>query len=150
MLLTGTFNRTLDEKQRLAIPKRLREAMGCQDGGILYIALGTDCSLTIYTEQAFSRLAEKLAQASPARQDVRAFSRLFYAQAQQLELDSQGRILIPAELASLTGFSKEVVLIGVRDHLELWAADQWKSYLSAKQPHYDEIAETAFAEKLGG
>jgi MraZ protein len=146
MLLTGTFSRALDDKQRLAIPKRLREAMECQTGGVLYIAPGTDRSLAIYNEQAFSRLAEKLALASPARQDVRAFLRLFYAQAQQVELDSQGRARIPTELASLAGLEKEIVLLGVQDHLEVWSAVHWQNYLSQKQPHYDEIAETAFSD----
>jgi MraZ protein len=147
MLLTGTFSRTVDEKLRLAIPKRLRDAMQCHSGGVLYVAPGTDRSLAIYGEQAFSRLAEKLAQASPAREDVRAFLRLFYAQAQQVELDSQGRVRIPSELAALAGLEKEVVLLGVQDHLEVWSAGQWQNYLAQKQLHYDEIAETAFDGK---
>jgi MraZ protein len=144
MLLTGTFSRVLDEKFRLAIPKRLRDALECHSGGVLYVAPGTDCSLAIYNERAFSCLAEKLALASPARQDVRTFLRLFYAQAQQVELDSQGRVRVPPELASLVGLKKEIVLLGVQDHLEVWSEDQWKNYLAQKQPHYDEIAETAF------
>jgi MraZ protein len=146
MLLTGTFSRTVDEKMRLAIPKRLRDALECRTGEVLYVAPGTDRSLAIYGEKAFSALAGKLAQASPARQDVRAFLRLFYAQAQQVEVDSQGRVRIPAELAALGELEKEVVLLGVQDHLEIWSAEQWKNYLGQKQPHYDEIAETAFGE----
>jgi MraZ protein len=145
MLLTGSYSRAVDEKLRLAIPKRLRDAMQCHDGGVLYVTPGTDRSLAVYGEQAFTRLAEKLAQASPAQQEVRAFLRLFYAQAQLVELDSQGRIRIPSELATLAGLDKEIVLLGVQDHLELWAADRWRNYLSQKQSHYDEIAETAFA-----
>ena len=101
MLLTGTFNRLVDEKLRVAIPKRLRDAMKCPVRGVLYIAPGTDRSLGIYSEEAFSQLAERLSQASPTRQDVRAFLRLFYAQAQRVELDRQGRLRIPPELAQL-------------------------------------------------
>ena len=70
--------------------------------------------------------------------------RLFYARAQQVEVDRQGRIRVPTELAELTGLGKEAMLLGVQDHLELWAADRWKTYLSEKQQHYDEIAEAAF------
>ena len=65
MLLTGSFNRSLDEKLRLAIPKRLRDAMDCPEGGALFLAPGTDVSLAIYSEEAFGRLAERLAQVSP-------------------------------------------------------------------------------------
>ncbi len=143
MLLTGTFNRLVDEKQRVAIPKRLREAMKCPIKGVVYIAPGTDRSIGIYSEEAFSQLAERLAQASPTRQDVRAFLRLFYAQAQRVELDRQGRVRIPLELAQIAGLDKEVVLLGVQNHLELWTAERWQGYMAEKQTQYDEIAEKA-------
>lgn len=144
MFLTGTFARSIDEKLRVAIPKPLRAAMECPEGGGLYVAPGTDESLAVYTEEAFSRLAQGWAGVSPTRKDVRAFTRLFYARAQRVEVDSQGRIRIPKELAELARLEKEVVLLGVQDHLELWAADRWRSYLAEKQTHYDEIAETAW------
>jgi MraZ protein len=143
MLLTGTFNRLVDEKGRIAIPKRLRDAMKCGLRGVLYVTPGTDRSLGIYTEEAFSQLADRLALVSPTHQDVRAFLRLFYAQAQRIELDRQGRLRIPPELVQLARLDKEVVLLGVQNHLELWAADQWRQYFTDKQIHYDEIAEKA-------
>jgi MraZ protein len=144
MLLTGSFARVLDDKQRVAIPKRLREAMSLPDGGALYLAPGTDQSLGLYTESAFAGLAARLEQVSPTRHDVRAFLRLFYARAQRVELDNQGRVRIPQELAVLAQLEKDVVLLAVQDHLELWSADLWQRYLDQKQDHYDEIAETAF------
>jgi len=144
MLLTGTFGRSIDEKLRVAIPKSVRVALECPEGGGLYIAPGTDESLTLYTEEAFGRLAERLAGVSPTKQDVRAFVRLFFAQAQRVELDAQGRVRIPQELAELVRLEKEVVLLGVQDHVEIWPAKRWKAYLAEKQPHYDDIAEAAF------
>jgi MraZ protein len=146
MLLTGTFARSIDEKLRVAIPKRLRETLGCPMGGNLYVAPGTDGSLAIYTEEAFAQWGERLKTAPPTQRDVRAFTRLFYAQAQRVELDRQGRIRLPAELAALARLGKDAVLLGVQDHLELWAAEQWKRYLAEQQARYDEIAEAA----LGG
>ena len=150
MLLTGTFNRLVDEKQRVAIPKRLRDAMKCLVRGVLYITPGMDGSLGIYSEEAFAQLAERLSQASPTQQDVRAFLRLFYAQAQRVELDRQGRLRIPPELVQLARLNKEVVLLGVQNHLELWATDQWQKYIADKQTHYDEIAERALEAKVLG
>ena len=144
MLLTGTFSRSIDEKLRVTIPKRLRETLECSRGGRLFVAPGTDRSLAIYTHEAFGHLADRLAQASPTGQEVRAFTRLFYARAQSVELDGQGRIRIPADLAELSGLSKEAVLLGVQDHLELWPADRWESYLAEMQADYDRIAEAAF------
>ena len=144
MLLTGAFSRSIDEKLRVAIPKGLREALNCDRQRALYIAPGTDQSLAVYTEETFARLADRLAQASPTRQDVRTFNRLLYARAQRVELDSQGRVRIPPELAELARLDREVVLLGVQDHVEVWAAERWKSYLAERQSHYDEIAEAAF------
>lgn len=144
MLLTGTFSRSIDQKSRVAIPKRLREALGSARGGILYIAPSTDRSLAIYTEESFGQLAERLKRSSPTEQHVRAFTRLFFAAAQQVEIDAQGRIRIPSELVELAALEKEVILLGVQDHLELWSAERWRTYLADKQARFDEIAEAAF------
>jgi MraZ protein len=144
MLLTGTFSRAVDEKLRVAIPKPLREALGTLAQGALYVTPGTDGSLALYTEESLAALAERLSQASPNAQDVRAFGRLFYARAQAAELDGQGRVRVPAELAALAGLSKEAVLIGVQDHLELWDRARWEQYVAQKQSQYDQIAEAAF------
>jgi MraZ protein len=144
MLLTGSFSRAIDEKQRIAIPKRIREELLRGDGHLLYVAPGTDGSLALYTGDIFASLAARLAAASPAEEDVRAFSRLFYSQAQSVEFDTQGRIRIPAELAQLARLERDVVLLGVYDHLELWNRARWEKYLAERQSRYDQIAEAAF------
>jgi MraZ protein len=77
MLLTGTFLRSLDEKLRFSLPKSVRDTLGRDPEPVLYLAPGTDGSLALYPEQAFSQLAEQLAGTSPTAQDVRTFSRLF-------------------------------------------------------------------------
>lgn len=144
MLLTGTFHRSVDEKQRVAIPKRIRAALGERENSLLYVAPGTDGSLALYTKEGFQQLARRLSGASPTGPNVRAFSRLFYARAQCVEMDRQGRIRVPPELAQLAGLTKEAVLVGVGDHLELWDRIRWEAYSKEKQAHYDEIAEQAF------
>ena len=85
-----------------------------------------------------------MAAVSPTGPDVRAFARLFYAQAQQLEIDQQGRIRIPPELAKFAGLSREAMLLGVQDHLEIWDRGAWEAYVTERQPRYDQIAEAAF------
>lgn len=144
MLLTGTFSRAIDEKLRVAIPKPLREALGPGAKATLYVTPGTDGSLALYTEDSLAALAERLAEASPNAQDVRAFSRLFYARAQAVELDGQGRVRIPPELAALAGLGREAVLVGVHDHLELWERRRWEQYVAQRQNQFDQIAEAAF------
>lgn len=144
MLLTGTYARSVDEKQRLAIPKPLREALAEAAPGPLYLTPGTDGSIWLFAEQALKRLAERLANASPTREDVRAFNRLFYARATPVELDGQGRIRIPAELSRWGAISGDAVLIGVQEHVEIWEPKLWDEYLHARQQRFDAIAEAAF------
>ena len=154
MLLTGTFKRSVDEKHRVAIPKKLRSAFSTKgttspaddsnSKASLFIAPGTDGSLAIYTEESFSRLADKLAAGSPTAQDKRAYSRMFYARAQRLELDSQGRIRIDPELVQLAELQSECVLVGVGDRLELWDAKRWETYQAEQQTKFDQLAENAF------
>jgi len=146
MLLTGTFVRTIDDKQRIAVPKPVRDSLGFPCQKVLYLAPGTDSCIQLYPEDVFMDLAAQLGRASPTGQDVRAFSRMFYAQAQRVEIDRQGRLRVPVELAEFGRLAREVVLLGVRDHLELWNRDQWSSYLAETQPRYDEIAENAFGQ----
>jgi len=148
MLLTGTFVRSIDEKLRLAIPKQLREALGSAAEATLYITPHTDGSLAIYTEDSLSQVAAHLSAASPAGQDVRDFSRLFYARAQPAEIDDQGRIRIPAELGALAGLGREAVLLGVQNHMELWDKKHWDDYLAKRQERFDQIAEAAFTGRL--
>jgi MraZ protein len=151
MLLTGCFNRALDEKLRVAIPKRVRTALGCPEGqpGAVYVAPGMDDSLEIYSEAAFERWAERLSGVSPTRPDVRAFARLFFGETERVELDAQGRVRIPPNLATAAHLQKDVVLLGVRDHLELWATERWQAYRQAKRENYDGIAEAAFGDGRG-
>ncbi|HWA97070.1 MAG TPA: division/cell wall cluster transcriptional repressor MraZ [Pirellulales bacterium] len=144
MLFTGTFPRAMDEKSRIAIPKRIRDALSLSKNAVLYITRGTDSSLAIYTEEGLGRLAERLASASPTQHDVRTFSRLFYAQAEPVDVDGQGRMRIPSALATQAELGNDVVLVGVHDHLELWNRDRWNQYLTEQSPQYDELAERAF------
>ncbi|QDU97857.1 division/cell wall cluster transcriptional repressor MraZ [Lignipirellula cremea] len=148
MLLTGKYFRSLDDKGRTPLPKPLRDALGHPDRGLLYLAPGSDGSLTAYPEDTFATFADQLAQRSPTQQDVRDFGRLFYAQVQPVEIDRQGRIRIPSDLVQLAQLTKEIVLLGVRDHLEIWNVSRWENYLAEKSLRFDQIAENAFKNPL--
>ena len=89
-------------------------------------------------------MVEESASDECGNQDARAFQRLFYAQAQHVEFDSQGRIRIPAELLEWAKMGNEVVLIGVQDHMELWDKNAWTEYLAKKLPSYDELADKVY------
>lgn len=144
MLLTGTFLRSMDEKQRVALPKRVREDLESQLSTGLFLTPWNDESLALYTEETLTTLAARLSAASPTSGEVRAFGRLFYARAERVELDDQGRFRIPAALVKLAGLEREVTLVGVQDHLEIWNRERWEAYLAGKMSDYDRIAEQAF------
>jgi len=144
MVLTGTFERTLDDKLRLALPRTVREAL--RGSKQLVLTPGTDGSLSLFGDGAFANLAERLATRSPTGREVRAFSRLLYAQSHSVEIDAQGRIRLPSELASLANLDGSVMVLGVGDHVELWNKSRWESYFSEVQQQYDQLAETALSE----
>lgn len=145
MPLTGNFKRSIDDKQRITIPKDLRTALGESVGEVFYVTPGTDGSLAVYDQASFQRVASRLDSAPPTERDVRAFSRLFYAQAHRIEIDRQSRLRVPQQLANWAGLTKEAVLIGAGDHMELWDSAKWEAYATEKQPHYDQLAEAAFS-----
>ncbi|MBI1313758.1 division/cell wall cluster transcriptional repressor MraZ [bacterium] len=146
MTLTGTWPRSLDEKGRLAVPSRLRADLGGDDLKALFIAPWTDMSLAIFTPTAFDALSARMSDKSAAKLDVRSYMRLFYGQAEKLDLDAQGRLRIPERLKALAELQREVVLLGVSDHLELWDRTRWDEYVAKLSPQFDEIAEQAYED----
>ncbi len=142
MLLTGTYSRTLDEKKRLVFPKRVREQLNEPER--LFVTPGPDQSLWLYAQASLERQAEKIDQAPATDAEARVFRRLYFAQTEAVDVDRNGRILIPERLVQFAALKHEVVLIGVRDHLELWDGERWQQYLAQHAPRFDAVAEGAF------
>jgi MraZ protein len=142
MLLTGTHPRTLDDKKRIALPKRVRELL--QEPTTLFVTPGPDQSLWLYTQIGLEELSGKLDQAPATDAEARVFRRLYFAQTEAVDVDRNGRILVPERLAQFAELKREVVLLGVRDHLELWDAERWRQYLAQNAPRFDAVAESAF------
>jgi MraZ protein len=146
MLLTGTYARTLDDKKRLGLPKRLREQL--QEPTTLYVTPGPDVCLWLFTQDGLEHLAAKLDQSPATDAEARVFRRLYFAQTEAVDVDRSGRILVPDRLVLFAGLQHEVVLIGVRDHLELWDSGRWQQYLTQNAPRFDAVAEGAFRKDL--
>tara|TARA_R110002095_G_scaffold202369_2_gene183946 strand:- start:1224 stop:1709 length:486 start_codon:yes stop_codon:yes gene_type:complete len=148
MALTGTFNKILDGKRRLAIPKRLKEELVDQDFTQIYIAPGTASVLLLYSEKGFEQQAQRLTEYSKNGPEAAKYLRLYYAQAEKVEVDSQGRICIPERLTELARLEpkQEVVLIGVQNHAEIWSSERWDHYLNQHGPNFDEMATEAFGQ----
>jgi MraZ protein len=142
MLLTGTHPRTLDDKKRMGLPKRVREQLG--DPESLFLTPGPDQCLWLYSQVGLESLSTRLDQTPATDAEARVFRRLFFAQTEAVDIDRAGRILIGERLARFAGITREAVLIGVRDHLELWDAERWRAYEAEHAPRFDAVAENAF------
>lgn len=145
MAITGTHLRTLDEKLRLAVPKRFRDSLAQADETTLFVAPETDRSLGVFGRSVFERRATRLAEASGPPGEVRNYMRLYYSQAEEVEIDSQGRIRIPERLAAFAQLRQEVVLLGVHDHVEIWDKSQWDQFLTSHSEQFDRLATQAFS-----
>jgi MraZ protein len=142
MLLTGTHVRTLDDKKRLALPKRIREQLG--EAKKLYVTPGPDQCLWIFTQGGLEKLSERLDQSSATDADARVFRRLFFSKVEEADIDGSGRILIPEGLAAMGNLQRDVVLIGIQQHLELWDNQRWQQYQAEHGSRFDAVAEGAF------
>lgn len=136
MPLTGTYQRTLDDKRRLAVPKRLRDDFGEVDLDSLYVAPGTDRCLVLYSPGAFANLGSRLAGGAGHQ----SYLRLFYSSAERVDVDGQGRIRVPDRLAEFAGLKKDAYLLGVQDHAELWDKDTWDEISRKLAPEFDRLA----------
>ena len=143
MALTGTYERTMDDKLRLAIPRQLRDGFREVDSEELFLAPGNEGCLSVYTKAGFEAFATKMASVSTGRVQVRNFLRLYYSQAECVQVDKQSRIRIPERLVKMAELKHSVVLIGVHDHVEIWDKERWDSFLSQNGSQFDALTSEA-------
>ncbi len=143
MPLTGTFERSLDDKFRLALPKPFRDQILSETETSLYAAPGNDRCLALYSRKAFEELADRLTRLSSAQSDVRNYLRIFYSQAEAVEPDKQGRVRLPGRLVQFADLENQVVLVGVRDHAEIWDSKRWEHLLDQHADEFDNLTSKA-------
>jgi MraZ protein len=119
----GRYAHNLDAKGRLAIPARFRDALA--EGVVL--TRGIDRCLALYPLAAWRPLAEKVAALPLTDADARNFRRLVFAEAIDLSLDAQGRILVPPELRRYAEIEREALIVGVDTSLEIWSPARWET-----------------------
>lgn len=120
-MFMGEYEHTLDEKNRIIIPTKLREELG----KTFVITRGTDGCLFIYPEKAWEEFVNQLKQL-PGNKEGREMQRYFMAGAAGCEADKQGRVMIPQRLLDAAAIEKEVVSVGVIDKIEVWSKERWE------------------------
>lgn len=134
----GEYEHKCDAKGRLMIPAKFRDQLS----DTFYVTKGMEGCLFIYDEEEWEVLANKINGMSQlGRKEARAFSRLFYAGAANLQLDSQGRILIPANLREYAEIDKDVYVLGVAKRIEIWAKDKWEAYSDEEVLNYEALSD---------
>jgi len=134
-MFMGEYNHTIDAKGRLIIPSKFREVLGDE----FVVTKGLDGCLFVYDNNEWTAFEEKLKSLPLTNKDARKFVRFFLAGAANVEVDKQGRILVPSVLREFAEINKDVVLVGVASRIEIWSKERWNS--TADYEDMDEIAE---------
>ena len=139
MAFRGTFDYTLDAKNRLTVPSKFRSALA--DGVVL--AQGLDRCVALWTPAAYDAFTQAtLAGRNPASSEARQLQRFFSANSVDTELDSAGRVMVPPFLIDYAGLARDVVVTGAGDNLEVWDRATWSDYNRELATRVTELTES--------
>jgi MraZ protein len=135
-VFTGEYQHTIDEKGRLAVPFRFRAqlAQGAQ------VSKWIDKCVALFPRADWEALAERTAALPVTDTNARTFQRFLFGNAFEVELDRQGRFVLPAVLREFAELKSQVVVVGARSRLELWSPQRWSRY-SAEMDRPEVLAE---------
>ncbi len=137
-MLLGEFQHTIDDKSRLTLPARFRAALAA---GVV-LTRGLDSCVQAHPAQAWKRLVEReLAGLNPLRRETRVLERFYYTGAIEAQPDKQGRVMLPASLIEHGRLGREVVVVGMRDRLEIWDRASWRAQLKEVMGSAEDVAE---------
>ena len=143
-MLLGEHEHTIDDKNRLTLPARFRQAFA--DG--IVVTRGMDGCLYAYTRADWDRLVERrLGGLDPLSREGRKLHRFFFAGATEAELDKQGRVTLPPALLDHAKLGRDVVVAGVHDHLEIWDRAAWRAHLEEVEGSAEHVAERLAANR---
>ena len=139
-MLIGEFRHTLDKKRRVALPAKFRRELGKR----VIITNGFDKCLFIYPLKEWKKFSEKLGELPVGQGNTRGINRFMFGGAQEIDIDSLGRVLIPEFLKEFATLHTKVVMVGIQNRVEVWDEKIWQGYKGKIEKQADELA-----EKLG-
>lgn len=137
----GEYSHNLDKKNRLIIPSRFREKIDELGVEKLFLTRGLDQCLFVFAESEWRPLENKFKSMPFTKREVRKFRRMFFSGAVEVSFDKQWRILIPDYLKEYADISREVMVIGVSNRIEIWDKQKWGTFYSASKETYEDISE---------
>lgn len=139
-MLMGEYHHNIDDKGRLVIPNKFREELG----ETFVIARGIEKCIYVYSNTEWEKLVSKLNTLPFTKKDARTFTRSFFSGATVCEFDKSGRINITSPLVSYAGLTRECVIIGVNDRLEIWSEEAFNDFMNENEEKLEDIAENLF------
>jgi len=136
-MFIGEYQHNLDQKGRLAIPVKFRAEL--KKGAV--VTKGLDNCLFLYPKSEWQKLAKRLVTLPISKANTRAFSRLMLAGAMDVDIDKQGRIMLPDYLRKYAGLSKKSIIAGLYNRLEIWNEVTWEKYKNSTEKESGDIAE---------
>ena len=140
----GEYIHNLDNKDRFILPAKFREKIKALERKKFYMTRGLECCLFIFSETVWEALESKLKSVSFTKQEGRSFNRLYFSGAQEIEIDSQGRVSIPVYLKEFAQIKREVVIVGVADRIEIWDKERWDNFYQSNKQRFEQVAENLF------
>jgi MraZ protein len=142
-MLLGEHDHTLDEKNRLTLPARVRQAF---TGGVV-LTRGLDACVEAYPKGDWQQLVQsRLAGLNPLSHETRVLERFYYTGAVEATPDKQGRVMLPPALLEHAKLDREVVVVGMRDRLEIWDRAAWRDQLKEVMGSAEHVAERLAAQ----
>jgi MraZ protein len=123
-VFTGEYRHAIDAKGRVAVPARFRAELAAG----AFVSRWIDTCLAIFPRQEWEKLANRVAELPFSDAGARVFSRFVFSGAFEFTLDAQGRVVLPHALREFGELSDEAVVVGARDHIELWEPGKWATY----------------------
>ena len=139
-MFIGEYHHSVDDKGRLIIPSKFRDELGTK----FIITRGIENCLFVYSMESWEKIVNKLETLPFTKKDARAFIRFFLSGASEAEFDKQGRINITSPLISYANITKECVVIGTGDRLEIWSEELWNEFFTSAKDSMSDIAENLF------
>lgn len=139
-MFMGEYRHNIDDKNRLVIPSNYRDSLGEN----FIITRGLEKCLYIYTAPEWQKIVNKLSNLPFTKKDVRTFTRSFFSAAASCNLDKQGRINITPSQALYAGLTKECVIIGANERVEIWSKESWDNFNAEYSEILENIAENLF------
>lgn len=149
--LTGSYNHTVDGKNRIRIPAKIKadmfpESAGTEDDGkfSVYFRAGTGGCISVYTEEEVNSQLEKISDVKESDDEMYLAASMYASSFKLIESDPQGRLVIPPEFKEYAGIDKEIVICGNIKHVDIWAQDKYQEHIKTKN-----LDLTSVIKKLG-